>query len=56
VGVVIIVAAQAHDVVTELVRALPAWGVWSWKVSPLESFGHRPNLERKMVLLFRDAK
>ena len=46
---VFLVAAKSHDEVTELVRALPAWGVWGWKVTPIESFAHRANLEKKMV-------
>jgi hypothetical protein len=48
-GGVFIVAAPSHDEVTKLVRALPAWGVWSWRVTPLESFAHRADLEKKMV-------
>lgn len=44
-----IVAARSHDEVTEMVRALPAWGVWGWTVTPLESFAHRAGLERAVV-------
>jgi hypothetical protein len=44
-----VVNAKSHDEVTELVRALPCWGVWSWKVKPLESFSHRAGLEKKVV-------
>ena len=47
------VAAQSHDEVTELVRALPAWGVWGWKVTPLESFANRADLEKKVVQQLR---
>ncbi len=46
---VFIVAAKAHDEVTEFVRALPAWGVWDWKVTPLESFAHRAGLEKNVL-------
>lgn len=46
---VFIVGAKSHDEVTELVRKLPAWGVWAWKVTPLESFAHRADLEKKAV-------
>lgn len=46
---VFLVAAKSHDEVTELVRALPAWGVWNWKVTPLESFTHRADLEKKVI-------
>jgi hypothetical protein len=50
---VAIVGAKSHDEVTELVRALPAWGVWHWTVTPLESFAHRASLEKKMVQQLR---
>lgn len=53
---VFIVAATSHDEVTGLVRALPAWGVWGWTVTPLESFAHRANLEKKMVQQLRAKK
>ena len=53
---VFIVAAKSHDEVTELVRGLPAWGVWNWKVTPLESFAHRADLEKKVVQELRAQK
>ena len=53
---VLIVSATSHDEVTGIVRALPAWGVWGWKVTPLESFAHRANLEKKMVQKLRAKK
>ncbi len=53
---VFIVAAASHDEVTNLVRALPAWGIWDWKVTPLEGFGHRTGLEKKIVQQIRAAK
>lgn len=53
---VLIVAASSHDEVTDLVRALPAWGVWGWKVTPLESFAHRADVEKKMVRQLRAKK
>jgi hypothetical protein len=51
-----VVAAKSHDEVTEFVRALPAWGVWHWKVTPLESFAHRADLEKKVVQELRAQK
>ena len=51
---VFIVGAKSHDEVTELVRALPAWGVWEWKVAPLESFAHRAELEKKVIQGLRE--
>ena len=53
---VLIVAAKSHDEVTELVRALPAWGVWGWKVTPLESFARRANVEKKVIQRLRAQK
>lgn len=55
-GGVFVVAAKSHDEVTDLVRALPAWGVWNWKVKPLESFAHRADLEKKVVQELRAQK
>ncbi len=53
---VFIVGAKSHDEVTELVYALPAWGVWHWKVTPLDSFAHRADLEKKVVQGLRAQK
>jgi hypothetical protein len=53
---VFVVSAKSHDEVTALVRALPAWGVWNWKVTPLESFAHRAEIERKVVQGLRSQK
>ena len=50
---VFIVAAGSHVEVTELVRALPAWGVWDWKVTPLESFAYRADVEKQVVKILR---
>lgn len=52
----LLVGAKSNDEVTELVRALPAWGVWNWKVTPLESFAHRAELEKKVVKGLRSQK
>jgi hypothetical protein len=52
---VFVVGAKSHDEVTELVRALPAWGVWHWKVTPLDSFAHRADVEKKAVQKLRAA-
>ncbi|MGZ8472930.1 MAG: muconolactone Delta-isomerase family protein [Candidatus Deferrimicrobiaceae bacterium] len=51
-----VVAARSHDEVTEFVRALPSWGVMGWKVTPLESFAHRADLEKKVVQELRAQK
>jgi hypothetical protein len=53
---VFVIAAKSNDEVTEFVRVLPAWGVWNWKVTPLESFAHRADLEKKVVQELRAQK
>ena len=52
----IVVEAKSKDEVTELVRALPAWGIMQWKVTPLETFAHRADLEKKVVQGLRAQK
>jgi hypothetical protein len=52
----IVVGAKSKDEVTELVRALPAWGIMQWKVTPLETFAHRADLEKKVVQGLRAQK
>lgn len=51
-----VVGAQSKDEVNELVRALPAWGIMQWKVTPLETFAHRADLEKKVVQGLRTQK
>jgi hypothetical protein len=51
-----VVRAKSKDEVTELVRALPAAGIMQWKVTPLETFAHRTNLEKKVVQGLRAQK
>jgi muconolactone delta-isomerase len=51
-----VVGAQSKDEVNELVRALPAWGIMQWKVTPLETFAHRADIEKKVVQGLRTQK
>ncbi|WP_341502733.1 hypothetical protein [Gallaecimonas sp. GXIMD4217] len=44
-----VLSAGSHEEVTELVRALPGWGVLNWHVTPMESFSHRAELEKRVV-------
>lgn len=46
---VFIVEADTHDEVDRMLRDLPAWGVFSWKVVPLQSIGGRADMERKIL-------
>lgn len=32
-----------------MLRDIPAWGVFSWKVTPLQSIEGRAEMERKML-------
>jgi hypothetical protein len=51
-----VVGAKSKDEVIELVRALPVWGIMQWKVTPLETFAHRVDLEKKVVQGLRTQK
>jgi hypothetical protein len=44
-----VVEAKSKEEMTELLRALPAQGIMQWKVTPLETFTHRAELEKKVV-------
>ena len=46
---VFVIRAASHEAVTVMLRHLPAWGVWEWQVTPLESFAHRAGLEGEVV-------
>jgi hypothetical protein len=39
-----------------LVRALPAQGIMQWKVTPLETFAKRADIEKKVVQRLRTQK
>lgn len=43
----LIVEADSHDEVDRMLRDLPAWGVFSWKVTPLQSIRERADMERE---------
>ena len=51
-----VVEAKSKDEVSELLRALPAQGIMQRKVTPLETFAHRADLERKVVQGLRSQK
>lgn len=50
------VGAKPKDEVTELVHALPAWGIMQWKMTPLQTFAHRTDFEKKVVQGLRTQK
>ena len=45
----LIVDAGSHDEVDRMLRDLPAWGVFSWKVTPLQSIEGRAQMEREIL-------
>ncbi len=51
-----VVGAKSKDEVAELVRALPAWGIMQWKVTPLETFAYRADIEKKVAQGLRTQK
>lgn len=51
-----VVEAKSKDEVTELLRALPAQGTMQWKVTQLETFAHRADIEKKTVQGLRALK
>lgn len=44
-----VVVAKSEDEVNELVRTLPAQDIMQWKVTELETFAQRAEIEKKVV-------
>ena len=51
-----VVEAKSKDEVTEFVRALPASNIMQWQVTPLDTFAHRADIEKKVVQELRAQK
>jgi hypothetical protein len=51
-----VIEAQSKDEVTALVRALPAWSLMQWQVTPIDTFAHRVDVEKKVVQGLRTQK
>lgn len=45
----LIVEAKSHDEVDRMLRDIPAWGVFSWEVTPLQSIEGRAAMEREIL-------
>jgi hypothetical protein len=45
----LIVEADSHDEIDRRLRDIPAWGVFSWKVMPLQSLDRRAEMERQIL-------
>lgn len=46
---ILVVEADSHDEVDRMLRDLPAWGVFAWKVVPLQSLAGRAEMERDIL-------
>jgi hypothetical protein len=53
--VCVIEAASNHEA-DRIVREMPVWGVLEWKVTPLQSFEARAEMERKAVQALKSAR
>jgi hypothetical protein len=45
----LIIEADSHDEIDRRLRDIPAWGVFSWKVMPLQSLDRRAEMERQIL-------
>lgn len=52
----LIVEAGSNDEVDRMLRELPAWGVFSWKVIPLQSIAGRAKMEKEIVKQLKSRK
>ncbi len=50
------IEAKSKDEVTALVGALPASSMMKWQVTPIETFAHRADIEKKIVQGLRAQK
>jgi hypothetical protein len=46
---VFIIDAANNDEADKLIRSIPSWPVLQWKVTPLQSFSARADIERAVV-------
>lgn len=51
----LIVEADSHDEVDRMLRDLPAWGLLSWKVTPLQSLEGRAEIERRALATLKSG-
>lgn len=52
----LMVEAGSHDEVDRMLRDLPAWGVFSWKVIPLQTIAGRAKMEKEIVKQLKSRK
>ncbi|NNM13432.1 MAG: hypothetical protein HKO58_03835 [Gammaproteobacteria bacterium] len=46
---IMLVEADSHSEVDRMLRDLPAWGVFTWKVKPMQSLEDRDAMEKAIV-------
>lgn len=51
-----VIEAKSKDEVTALIGALPALSVMKWQVTPIETFAHRADIEKKVMQGLREQK
>ena len=51
----LIVEAGSHDEIDRILRDLPAWGVFSWQVTPLQSLEGRAAMERQNLTSLKSS-
>jgi len=52
---VCIIEAASNDEADRIVREMPTWGFLEWKVTALQSFEARAEMERKVVQALKSA-
>lgn len=52
---VLLVEAESHDAVDRMLRDLPAWGVFSWKVTALQSLQGRMQMEQEILRALKES-
>ncbi len=52
----LIVEAKSADELDRMLRDIPAWGVFSWEVTPLQSIEGRAEMERQILKSLKSMK
>jgi muconolactone delta-isomerase len=55
-AIVCIIEAASNDEADRIVRDMPIWGLLEWKVTPLQSFEARAEMERQAVQALKAAR
>jgi hypothetical protein len=53
---VCVIEASSNDEADRIVRDMPLWGFLEWKVTPLQSFEGRAEMERQAVQALKSAR